>query len=179
VTKSDSRMTKRDENRDWEATFWEQAPRIYNFFRYRTRDSAVAQDLTSKTFERAWRYRESYRKDIGAFETWLFQIARNVVITYFQRPHNADLSIHDMEIIAEDVSIERDYQRKEDAARLYALLSQLSKDDQELIALKYGAELTNRNIAQVLDISESNVGTRLYRLIKKLRMEWEATYERG
>jgi RNA polymerase sigma-70 factor (ECF subfamily) len=84
-----------------------------------------------------------------------------------------------MEIIAEDVSIERDYQRKEDAARLYALLSQLSKDDQELIALKYGAELTNRNIAQVLDISESNVGTRLYRLIKKLRMEWEATYERG
>ena len=37
----------------------------------------VAEDLTSITFEKAWRARHRYRRDLGAFTTWLLTIARN------------------------------------------------------------------------------------------------------
>ncbi|MBK8027516.1 MAG: sigma-70 family RNA polymerase sigma factor [Chloroflexi bacterium] len=45
--------------------------------------------------------------------------------------------------------------------------------ERELIALKYGAELTNRAIAEVTGLSESNVGTTLHRIIQKLRQQWD------
>ena len=53
-------------------------PRIYNYFRYRAGDGQIAEDLTSETFEKAWRNRERYRHDLAAFSTWLFTIARRV-----------------------------------------------------------------------------------------------------
>jgi RNA polymerase sigma-70 factor (ECF subfamily) len=52
-------------------------------------------------------------------------------------------------------------------------LAQLPAADRELIALKYGAGLTNRDIAHLTNLSESNVGTRLYRIVRKLRDEWD------
>ena len=42
---------------NWDAVYAEQLPRVYNFFRYRLRDTAAAEDLTSQTFEKAWRAR--------------------------------------------------------------------------------------------------------------------------
>jgi RNA polymerase sigma-70 factor (ECF subfamily) len=158
---------------DWEALYREQMPRLYNYFRYRTGDGTAAQDLTAQTLERAWRYRERYRSDLGAFEAWLFQIARNVVVDYLREHHLADLSLEDAEHLHDDTSIEREVEDREDAARLYALLSRLTPQEQELIALKYGASLTNRAIARITGLTDSNVGTTLHRLIQRLRREWD------
>jgi len=52
------------------------------------------------------------------------------------------------------------------------LLEGLTDRDRELIALKYGAGLTNRAIAQATGLSESNVGTILYRAVQTLRARW-------
>ena len=57
-------------------------------------------------------------------------------------------------------------------------LKQYPERERELIHLKYGAELTNREIAQLTGLSESNVGTILHRVAGKLRMEWEKNHER-
>ena len=48
---------------NWDAVYAEQLPRVYNFFRYRLGNDAVAEDLTSRTFEKAWAARVA---DIGA-----------------------------------------------------------------------------------------------------------------
>src|SRR5437867_12551508 len=69
---------------DWDALFTEQLPRVYNFFRYRVGIRADAEDLTSITFERAWRARRRYRRDLAGFSTWLFSIARNVAADHFR-----------------------------------------------------------------------------------------------
>jgi RNA polymerase sigma-70 factor, ECF subfamily len=58
--------------------------RIYNYFRYRVGDGPVAEDLTSKTFEKAWRSRNRYRRDLAAFSTWLFTIARRVAQDHYR-----------------------------------------------------------------------------------------------
>ena len=74
---------------DWDAVYTEQLPRVFNFFRYRLANDAVAEDLTSRTFEKAWAARSRYRRDLAGFATWLLSIARNVAVDHFraQRPH--------------------------------------------------------------------------------------------
>ena len=74
---------------NWDAVYAEQLPRVYNFFRYRFGNDALAEDLTSRTFEKAWSARARYRRDLAGFSTWLLSIARNVAVDHLraQRPH--------------------------------------------------------------------------------------------
>src|SRR5579862_10021249 len=72
---------------DWEAVFTEQLPRVYNFLRYRLGNETLAEDLTSRTFEKAWRGRHRYRHDLAQFSTWLLRIARNVVVDHRRTAH--------------------------------------------------------------------------------------------
>jgi len=71
----------------------------------------------------------------------------------------------DVGAIAVDASAEQSEQR----LALRAGLAQLAPRERELIALKFFAGLDNAEIASVLDISESNAGTRLHRAVTKLR----------
>src|SRR5215831_19480296 len=74
---------------DWDVVYAEQLPRVYNFFRYRVGEGPEAEDLTSLTFEKAWRARHRYRRDLASFSTWLMTIARRVAIDRARkfRPH--------------------------------------------------------------------------------------------
>jgi RNA polymerase sigma-70 factor, ECF subfamily len=162
---------------DWEATYREYLPRVYNFFRYRVGDRALAEDLTAATFEKAWRGRSRFRRDLSAFSTWLFTIARNVGIDYF-RKKEPSISLEMINEQASPVSLEETVQRMHDSTRLSALLSQLPTRERELVAFKYGAGLNNREIARLTHLSESNVGIILYRVVARLRTEMEDHYER-
>jgi RNA polymerase sigma-70 factor (ECF subfamily) len=77
---------------NWEAVYTEQLPRVYNFFRYRLGNEAHAEDLTSRTFEKAWSARARYRRDLAGFSTWLLSIARNVAVDHL-RAHRAHLPL--------------------------------------------------------------------------------------
>ncbi len=68
----------------------------------------------------------------------------------------------------EDCLVEQD-----DLVRLRKLLAGLPPREQDLVALKYGSGLTNRAIANLTGLSETNVGTILYRVVNHLRQCWE------
>ena len=161
---------------DWEAAYKEYLPRVFNFFRYRVGDRALAEDLTAGTFEKAWRGRSRFRRDLSAFSTWLFTIARNVAIDYFREKEH-DIPLEAVRERAGPKSLEEIVQRNHDSARLSALLSELPPRESELIALKYGAGLNNREIARLTQLSESHVGVILYRVVEKLRMEMDVDHE--
>jgi RNA polymerase sigma-70 factor (ECF subfamily) len=156
---------------DWEAAYREEMPRVFNYFRYRGLDRAAAEDLTSATFEKAWRARGGYRRERAAVSTWLLAIARNVAIDHFRRSRP--------EVpLGEDVA--RDEETPETVAlragqshRLTELLRALPERERELVALKYGADATNRAIATLTGLSESNVGTILHRTVVSLRSRWD------
>ena len=163
---------------DWNAVYRHELPRVYNYFRYRFGDNALAEDLTAATFEKAWRAREKYKRDLAAFSTWLFTIARNAATDHSRkehgsRTHRAHVSFDALENIPAPDSPHDAYTRQAELAQLGALLQQLSEHERELIALKYGAALNNREIARQLNLSESNVGTTLHRIVGKLRAKME------
>jgi len=157
---------------DWQTVYAAQLPRVYNFFRYRVGDGPMAEDLTATTFEKAWRARQRYRRDVAEFSTWLFTIARNVATDYF-RQSRAGLSLDDIRHHADEDSLEEAVQRQTDFARLSRLLVRLPARERELVSLKYGADLTNREIARLTGLSESNVGTILHRVVQGLKAAWE------
>ena len=156
---------------DWENLYRQELPRIYNFFRYRIGDNALAEDLTSITFEKAWRARNQHRRDLAAFSTWLFAIARNVAIDHFRR-RRAELPIGELNERAAPGDLEADTLRRLQFRKLSRLLGELADRERELLALKYGSGLTNREIAGLTGMSESNIGTILHRTLHRLRELW-------
>ena len=162
---------------DWEAAYREYLPRVYNFFRYRVSDRSLAEDMTAVVFEKAWRGRLRFRRDLSAFSTWLFTIARNVATDHF-RLKRQEVPLEAVREQEDPVSLEETVQRRQDFAQLSAVLSQLPAREREVIAFKYGAGLNNREIARLTRLSESNVGTILNRTVEKLRNELEVKHER-
>lgn len=156
---------------DWDAVYARELPRIYNYFRYRVGDDAIAEDLTSATFEKAWRGRDSYRRDTAKFSTWLYAIARNVAVDHFRRG-GREVPLDTAMDVPSGSTPEADAVRISELDRLANLLEGLGERERELLAFKYGAELTNREIAKVTKLSESNVGTILHRAVTTLRSRW-------
>src|SRR5262247_1978290 len=122
---------------DWDAVYTEQLPRVYNFFRYRFGDTADAEDLTARTFEKAWRARHRYRRDLAAFSTWLFSIARNVAADHV-RARRPFVSLEQASNVRAAGTPEEQAVRNSDGERLAALLLQLPDRERELLAMKYG-----------------------------------------
>jgi RNA polymerase sigma-70 factor (ECF subfamily) len=127
---------------NWDSVYAEQLPRVYNFFRYRFGERADAEDLTSRTFEKAWRSRHRYRRDVAAFSTWLLSIARNVAIDH-QRGLKTFVPLDDAVDVAATTTPEDQAAHRSDADRLAALMAELPDRERELLALKYGAAMTN------------------------------------
>jgi RNA polymerase sigma-70 factor (ECF subfamily) len=156
---------------DWDAVYADQLPRVLNFFRYRFGDTADVEDLTGRTFEKAWQARHRYRRDVAAFSTWLMAIARNVAIDH-ARARRLHVTLDEASHVTAGATPEEQAAQRSDAARLTVLLKGLPDRDRELLAMKYGAGLTNRAIARATGLSESNVGTLLHRATQTLRAQW-------
>lgn len=157
---------------DWDAVYAEQLPRVYNFFRYRFGPFADAEDLTARTFEKAWVSRHRYRRDLAGFSTWLLSIARNVAIDHL-RARRAFVPLEQAAGVAAAAGTpEERAMAGSDAQRLAALLLTLTDRERELLAMKYGAGMTNRDIAAATGLSDSNVGTIVHRAVQTLRARW-------
>jgi RNA polymerase sigma-70 factor (ECF subfamily) len=161
---------------DWASAYEELLPKVYHYFCLRIGDRVEAEDLTAATFERAWRDRERYRNDLGSFTNWLFGIARHVTITYF-RQNKQEESIPEAAIDAIDRPTEETAARQAEFERLVSLLTSLPEREREIFSLKYGAQFTNRSIAKIVGLTESNVGTILHRIVGRLREHLEQENE--
>jgi RNA polymerase sigma-70 factor, ECF subfamily len=156
---------------NWDALYAHQAPRIYNYFRFRLGSDCDVEELTARTFERAWRSRSRYRRDLAGFSTWLSSIAQNIGTDHL-RARREHLPIDAALEVSAEGSPDQDAEQRSDLARLALLCGALPERERELVALKYGAVINNRLIAKLTGLSESNVGTILHRVVQTLRERW-------
>jgi RNA polymerase sigma-70 factor, ECF subfamily len=140
--------------------------RVYAYVAYRIGDGPEAEDVTSATFERALRYRTTYDARRGEPIAWLLGIARRCL---------DDARAASTATPRDDpVEVEEDFAA--DAERRVMLadaLSNLSERDRELLALRYGSDLTARQIAGVMDMRVNAVEVALHRALARLRSELE------
>jgi RNA polymerase sigma-70 factor (ECF subfamily) len=137
--------------------------RVYAYAAYRLGDGPDAEDATSDTFERALRYRRSYDRKKGEPVAWLLGIARRCVDDVFAaRPPVSDVDLDspapgnlDSDAIRR-LSVRDAVQRLDDRSR-------------ELVALRYGADLTARQIGELLGERTNTVEVALHRALAKLR----------
>jgi RNA polymerase sigma factor (sigma-70 family) len=141
--------------------------RVYSYVAYRIGDGPEAEDVTSETFERALRGRDTYDPSRGTTTAWLLGIARRCISDAMANretpvaevPEFADT--HDLE----DDSIQR--------LTVGTAIATLEERDQELLALRYGADLTARRIAEVLGLQTNAVEVALHRALGRLREHLE------
>jgi RNA polymerase sigma factor (sigma-70 family) len=153
------------------AFYEEYMPRVFGYISYRVNDRQTAEDLTSSVFEKALGAFKSYNPERAAMSTWVFAIARNTLIDHFRAAstHQSVAIDEDMDFADENCDPETDLLKSEEGRKLRKLVESLTQDERGIIALKFGAGLTNREIARTTGLSESNVGVIIFRTVRKLR----------
>ncbi|SMF92453.1 RNA polymerase, sigma-24 subunit, RpoE [Paenibacillus uliginis N3/975] len=149
--------------------------RVYNYIYYRIHCHHTSEDLTSQVFNKIMLRLDTYSKEKSPFEVWLFAIVRNVVNDHFRSLKKQKLFSLDAikSLVSKEKNPEQLIEITDTNNKLAKALLVLSMRERNLVALKFGADLKNKDIAEIMGISESNVGVILYRTMKKLKKEME------
>jgi RNA polymerase sigma factor (sigma-70 family) len=141
--------------------------RVYSYVAYRLGDGPEAEDVTGETFERAVRYRDSFDPRRGEPVGWLIGIARRCIDDAVRG--RREVAGEPPETVAPgDLAHEA-------AARvdIVRAVNGLADSDRELIALRYGADLTARQIAELVGSRTNTVEVALHRALGRLRATLE------
>jgi RNA polymerase sigma-70 factor (ECF subfamily) len=175
TTTPERRLTTRAERTAAEARFesWyaSYGPQIYRFLRFHTGSADEAEDLAAEVFFRAFRAQDRYDPARADACVWLFGIARNALRDHHRRVRvRRHLPIGTMRDLQVDApSPEERLLAEERAARLTEAVRLLAPAEQELIALRYGSEMTTAQMSEVLGVREAVLRTRLWRAMGRLR----------
>ncbi len=144
----------------------ELAERLYAYVAYLIGDGPDAEDVASDAFERGLRYRSSFDPRRGTPLSWLIGIARRCIADRALRlPHVSG------EEPADGPAPRRDEGQTATALTVRAIVAELGERDRELVALRYGADLTAREIGELLELKTNAVEVALHRLHARLRSE--------
>jgi RNA polymerase sigma-70 factor (ECF subfamily) len=143
---------------------------IYRYLYSRVGNVADAEELTAQTFMAVIESLPRYRHR-GYFSAWIFQIARNKAIDFFRKqrwelidlPYDAAYTDEVTEQIIKGQAYEH----------LSKLLKNLKEDEQELIRLRFTAELSYVEIARLLGRKEDSVRKSIHRILERLYSQIE------
>ena len=156
--------------------------RIYSYVARQVEDTAVAQDITAATFEKALRHIRRYRPGAMGLAPWLYTIARHEIAQHYRRGRFAvPWRGRDEESDDEPAPVERPDGRPieslllagERDGALHAALRRLGEADRDLLTLRFLEELPTEDVAAILGCSRANVYVRLHRALARLRGQLE------
>ena len=158
---------------DFAELYDEQVYSVYGFLAYRVRTREEAEDLTQLTFERAVRAWSRYDPERASARTWLLAIARNLLIDHYRADRTAAQA--PLEEAPEWAAVVDGPDESVGLSpELATALATLGERERELIALRYGADLTGPEIAELCGLTLANVQQILSRSLRRLRAELES-----
>ena len=160
------------------AQFYEEwFPKVYNYARHRTGSATRADEVVSDTFSRALKSWSSFDPSKGERRTWLFSIAFRAVADHYRsesrrgwfgldfllglEPPTRGRTL----VLGEDKKLEQ----AAESDRIVSALGGLSEEHREIVSLKFFGGLTNRAIAGLMSLTESNVAVIVFRSVRLMR----------
>lgn len=156
----------------FEALYVAAFPKVYAFIRYQVSTTETAQELVSRIFLKAYKHRQRTPDTEPRMMQWIFRIAHTTLIDYWRvekKRESASLPIDELSLPCGAERPDAAYERKQRAADMIRVVGTLPDDDRTMLALKFGAHRTNREIAAILDLTEGAVSMRLMRALRRLR----------
>jgi RNA polymerase sigma factor (sigma-70 family) len=154
---------------DFQRLFEEHADALFAYVAYRAGDRSLAEDVVSATFERAYTSRRRFDRRKGAERAWLYTIARNLMLDELRRRDAESRAVVRMGAPASPSGFEAVEARQD----VNSALAAISEEERDAISLRYGAGLTNPEIAKLLKIPLTTVEGRVYRGLEKMRSHLE------
>ncbi len=158
-------------------------PKIYAYIFRRLGNREQTEDVVSVTFEKVFLHLDKFKPGGGGtFQAWIYRIATNAVIDYIRKEK------HTIAMAPEDLPEEThpttgldattEMIKLEDSESVQRVIKKLPQRYQEVIQLKYFSELSNIEVAEVLQISPNNAGVLLSRALKQFHSYYMETEKR-
>ncbi len=159
---------------DFADAYDEQVWNVFGFFAYRVASRSDAEDLTQQTFERALRAWSRFDPERAPLGVWLLSIARNLLVDHYRRNGTVRQQQPLDSVPEEQLGSETPEPDLGIDPHLAEALAGLSPRDREIVALRFGADLTGPEIAAATELSLGNVQQILSRSLRKLRAHLES-----
>lgn len=148
---------------------------VYRYFYFRLGNVKDAEDLTSQVFLKAYEDLPRYRNR-GCFSAWLFSIAHARAVDFYRKGRR-EVTLDNMDLTSPSADLLSQAIYDSEVERLFALLKNLDEDEQELIRLRFMAELSYSEIGQILHRKEDAVRKSISRLLDRLQIQLEVNYD--
>jgi RNA polymerase sigma-70 factor (ECF subfamily) len=134
-----------------------------------TMDRDLAEDLTQNVFLRIIKYRTSYR-DGNRFQSWIYQVARNVFSDHYQAQKNKFAGHVDVEKISDHMADREDSEEQDEKEKLlHRSMARLTEEQRELLVLTRFQQMKYEEVAAIMDTTVANIKVKVHRAILKLR----------
>lgn len=145
--------------------------KIYRFIYIKTSNKSDAEDLTQQVFLSAWQSIKSFRYEGHPFSSWLYKIARNLVIDYYRKKKPQEIEFSELLFELEEVKVnfEKDFDKNLLIEKVKSVLKRLPVEQQDVIILKFIDNLSNKEIAKILNKSEGAIRVLQHRALKQLK----------
>lgn len=140
--------------------------KIYAYAQREVQNAVLAQDIVAATFEKALKNLPRYQWRGTNFGAWLYRIARNEIMMHYRQRHWLS-PLFDR--FPSSVRVEQRFMDREAHDQVAAALRLLSEKDQELLRLRYYEDLSNIEIAEVMQQSPNATAVAIHRALKRLR----------
>ena len=147
-------------------------PKVYAFVMSKVGSREWAEDIVSDVFLRVLENLSSYEDRGHGFTAWLFTVTRNVIFDFYNKHHRQDLPIEEGFQIKDPSDLGAPHlqaEQNELKEKVRAVMDKLPERELSILQMRFFAGLTNREIALVLNLSESNVGIILFRVLRKIK----------
>ncbi len=148
-------------------------PRLYRYCLQRVDDAQQAEDISAQVFIEVLNgLMNGKYKEAGCFAAWLFTIARRRVVDHYRKPEVETLQ----ESHPYNPEISKQVEDLDDKQQLIDLIQELDEEHQELLRLRFAAELSFEEIALLDGRKPAAVKMAIYRMLEQLRVRWEKIY---
>lgn len=131
--------------------------RVYRYIHFRISEDEATEDLVSQVFLKAWQNLHRYKTGSSPFIAWLYTIARNLVIDHYRSKKDVLPLDEALGLPSDRDGPDEEAQTRFDLEAMRDALQFLTSDQQQVLILKYLAELPNENIAKIMNKQEGTI----------------------